>query len=87
MKYSEMSEENREHRRAYMRKYREEHLEHVRAVNRQYYWKNRKKMLAYGKAYREEKRVNLTEKDIEERREYQRLMYRIYKEQKNNKAE
>ena len=76
------AEQIKEERRAYMREYRQKNLERIQAANRQYYWDNREKMLAYGKKYREEKKANMTERDLEERREYQRVMYRVYKEQK-----
>ena len=77
---SNISEKSREHRRQYMREYRLKNLERIQAANRKYYWDNREKMLAYGKKYREEQKAKMTERDIEERRAYQRAMYAIYKE-------
>ena len=43
----------KEHKRMYMREYRQKNLERLLAANRAYYWANREKMLAYGKKYRE----------------------------------
>lgn len=82
---SEISEKSREHRRAYMREYRQKNLERVQAANRAYYWANREKQLAYMKKYREEQRRNMTEKDLEERRAYQRVMYQVYKLKKKQR--
>lgn len=67
-------------RRAYMREYRLKNLERVQKANREYYWAHREKMLEYGRKYREKQKANMTERDLEERREYQRAMYQIYKE-------
>ena len=78
----EISEQNRQNRREYMRKYRQEHLERIQEANRKYYWEHREKQLAYMKAYREK---HNTEKDIEERRAYARAMYQVYKERRKEK--
>lgn len=75
----EISEQNRKNRREYMRKYRQENLERVQAASRAYYWANREKMLEYGRKYREQQKANMTERDLEERRAYQRIMYQVYK--------
>lgn len=78
----EISEKSKEHRRAYMREYRQNNLERVQAANRAYYWANREKMLEYGRKYREQQKANMTERDLEERRAYQRVMYQVYKERR-----
>ena len=39
-------------------------------------------MLAYGKAYREKAKANMTEKDREEEKEYRRILYQLNKEKK-----
>lgn len=72
-------------RRGYMKAYREKNYEKVCAYNRQFYWEHREARLAYQKAYRERKKAEMTEKDLEERREYQRVMYQIYKEQRHER--
>ena len=82
----EISEKSREHRRAYMREYRQKNLERVQAANRAYYWAHREKQLEYMKKYREEQRKKMTEKDLEERRLYARVMYQVYKLKKKEQA-
>ena len=72
----------KEHKRMYMREYRQKNLERLLAANRAYYWANREKMLAYGKKYREEQKAKMTEKDLEEQRLYHRVMNKIYNEKK-----
>lgn len=64
----------------YMREYRQKNLERIKKACRSYYWAHRDKMLAYGKAYYQKKKAEMTEEDLEERRAYQRLMYKINKE-------
>ena len=71
-----------EHKRMYMREYRQKNLERIQAANRKYYWDNRERLLAYGKKYRDEQRAKMTEKDLEERRLYYRTMYHVNKEKK-----
>lgn len=78
---------SKSHRREYMREYRQKNLDRILQVNREYYWTHREKMLAYGKAYREKMKAQMTEEDIEERRAYQRLLYQIRKESKKKKDE
>ncbi len=71
---------SKERKRAYMREYRMKNLERIQAKNREYYWEHREQMLAYGKTYRAKQKATMTEKDLEERRAYQRAMYQVYKE-------
>ncbi len=78
----ELSEQNRRNRRAYMREYRLKNLERILEKNRAYYWSHREQMLAYGKAYREKAKANMTEKDREEEKEYRRILYQLNKEKK-----
>lgn len=70
---------------AYMVEYRQKNLERIQRKNREYYWAHREQMLAYGKAYRKRISDNMTEKELEERREYNRVMSKIYREQKREK--
>ena len=77
----------KEHKRMYMREYRQKNLERLLAANRAYYWANREKMLAYGKKYREAQKAKMTEKDLEEQRLYHRTMYHVYKEKKKESAQ
>lgn len=72
----------KEHKRMYMREYRQKNLERLLAANRAYYWANREKMLAYGKKYREAQKAKMTEKELEEQRLYHRIMNKIYNEKK-----
>ena len=76
-------ENNKRDRSEYMRKYRAKNLERIQAYNRNYYWEHHEKMLAYSKQYYRNMKASMTEEELEERREYYRVMSRIYREVKN----
>ena len=67
-------------KRAYMREYRAKNLERILQANRDYYWAHREQLLAYAREYRRRKEAEMTDKEREARRLYNRTMYQIYKE-------
>lgn len=72
---------------AYMKAYRARNLDRIRRSNREYYWMHREKLLIYQKAYRDKIRANMTEDDLERRREYQRVMSKVYRDGKKQKEQ
>ena len=63
------------------RRYREKHKDKVRKDWHEYYLKNRERILAYQKEYREKEKAQMTEKDLELRRAYRRAMYQSKREE------
>ena len=74
-----------EEKLAYMKAYREKNHEKILALHRKYYWNHREEMLAYQKKYREEKKATRTEEERAERREYFKIMGRIYRQQRKER--
>ncbi len=63
------------------RRYREKHKDKVHKDWHEYYLKNKEKILAYQKAYREKEKAEMTEEDLELRRAYRRAMYQKMREE------
>jgi len=64
----------------YMKRYREKNHDKILALHRQYYREHREEMLAYQKRHRAEVNAKMTEEERAERREYFRVMGRIYRQ-------
>lgn len=69
----------------YMRRYRGKHRDKIRECNRAYYYRHHEEQLAYQKRYRERRNAEMTDEERAERREYFRVMGRIYRQQRKER--